>query len=98
MKEPTLKLSSEFCGNNGKTKKSSRIKASTMSSHGTNAPNLDKDEEEMFPEVSSFFSIICSSVVKSKLNNIKPKVLKSTNRNIEREKQLQKGEKEKVKL
>lgn len=47
-----------------------------MSSHGINAPNLG--EEEMFPEISSsFFSIICSSVVKSKLNNIRPEVLQN---------------------
>lgn len=71
-----------------------------MSSHGTNAPNLD--EEEMFPEISSFFSIICSSVVKSKLNNIRPEVLRKQTSNIlggeGEEEETPKKEKEKLQL
>lgn len=66
-----------------------------MSSHGTNAPNLD--EEEMFPEISSFFSIICSSVVKSKLNNIRPEVLRKQTSNILGEKTKKKLQKRKKK-
>lgn len=65
-----------------------------MSSHGTNAPNLG--EEEMFPEISSFFSIICSSVVKSKLNNISPEVLRkqtATSEGKKKKKKPRKGKK-----